>query len=68
MLEAYPEWRIIAEASDGEEAVHKATEYQPDIILVDMALPNLNGIKAARRTRKGSPQVCPDVSFRESEC
>jgi DNA-binding NarL/FixJ family response regulator len=49
-----PEWRIIAEASDGEEAVHKATEYRPDIILLDIGLPKLNGIEVARRIRQGS--------------
>lgn len=49
-----PEWKIIAEASDGEEAVHKANEYQPDIILLDIGLPRLNGIEAARRIRQSS--------------
>ena len=50
-----PEWKVIAEASDGEEAVYKATEYQPDIILLDIGLPKLNGIEAARRIRQSSP-------------
>jgi DNA-binding NarL/FixJ family response regulator len=55
MLQPHPEWKIIAEASDGEDAVHKATEYQADIILLDIGLPKLNGIEAARRIRQGSP-------------
>ena len=54
-LRRRPEWKIIAEASDGEEAVHKATEYQPDIILLDIGLPRLNGIEAAKRIRQSSP-------------
>lgn len=44
--------QIIAEASDGPEAVIKARELQPDIILLDLGLPTLNGIEAARQIRK----------------
>jgi DNA-binding NarL/FixJ family response regulator len=50
------ELQIIAEVSDGLEAVHKAAELQPDFILLDIGLPNLNGIEAARRIRKLSPE------------
>jgi DNA-binding NarL/FixJ family response regulator len=44
--------QIIGEASDGLEAVHKAEELQPDLILLDIGLPSLNGIEAARRIRE----------------
>jgi DNA-binding NarL/FixJ family response regulator len=47
-----PDWQVIGEASDGLEAVHKAEELQPDLILLDIGLPSLNGIEAARRIRK----------------
>src|SRR5947207_15219967 len=50
-----PELRIVGEASDGSEAVQKAEELQPDLILLDIGLPKLNGIEAARRIRKLSP-------------
>ena len=50
------ELQIIAEGSDGLEAVRKAQELQPDLILLDIGLPGLNGIEAARRIRTLSPQ------------
>jgi len=49
------ELQIVSEVSDGLEAVHKAGELQPDLILLDIGLPNLNGIEAARRIREVSP-------------
>jgi DNA-binding NarL/FixJ family response regulator len=52
MLGRCAELEIIGEASDGLEAVHKAEELQPDLILLDIGLPSLNGIEAARRICK----------------
>src|SRR5437762_6442541 len=51
-----PEFRIIAEASDGLEAVRGAEELQPDFVFLDISLPRLNGVAAARRIRTLSPQ------------
>ena len=55
MLQKQPELQIICEASDGSEAVQKAEELQPELILLDIGLPRLNGIEVARRIRKLSP-------------
>ena len=51
-----PELQIVGEVSDGLEAVQKAEELQPDLILLDIGLPTLGGIEAARRIRELSPQ------------
>jgi DNA-binding NarL/FixJ family response regulator len=50
------QFQIIAEVSDGLEAVQKAEELQPDLIVLDIGLPTLNGIEAARRIRKRAPR------------
>jgi DNA-binding NarL/FixJ family response regulator len=50
-----PELQVVCEVSDGLEAVQKAEELQPDLIVLDIGLPSLNGIDAARRIRKLSP-------------
>jgi DNA-binding NarL/FixJ family response regulator len=56
MLRKRPDLQVIGEVSDGLEAVHKAQELKPDLILLDIGLPTLNGIDAARRIRTVSPK------------
>jgi|SRR5580704_10328996 DNA-binding NarL/FixJ family response regulator len=51
-----PELQIVGEASDGFEAVEKAEELQPDLILLDVGLPTLNGIEAARQIHTLAPE------------
>jgi DNA-binding NarL/FixJ family response regulator len=51
-----PEIQIVGEASDGLEALQKAEDLKPDLILIDIGLPSLNGIEAARQIRKLSPK------------
>jgi DNA-binding NarL/FixJ family response regulator len=55
-LRKRPELQIVGEVSDGLEAVQRAEELRPDLIVLDIGLPSLNGIEAARRIRKLSPK------------
>jgi DNA-binding NarL/FixJ family response regulator len=54
-LEKRPELQIVGEASDGLEAIQKAEELQPNLILLDIGLPTLNGIEAACRISRLVP-------------
>jgi DNA-binding NarL/FixJ family response regulator len=56
LLARKPKLQIVAEASDGIEAVQKSQQLQPDVILLDIGLPKLNGIAAARQIRDVAPQ------------
>jgi DNA-binding NarL/FixJ family response regulator len=67
-LEKRPEWQVIGEVSDGLEAVQKAEELQPDLIVLDIGLPTLDGIEAARRIRKLSPKSKILFVSQESSC
>ena len=54
LLLVRPECQIVCEVSDGSEAVQKAEELRPDLIVLDIGLPKLDGIEAARRIRQVS--------------
>jgi DNA-binding NarL/FixJ family response regulator len=55
-LEQRPELLVICEVSDGLKAIENATELQPDLILLDIGLPSLNGVEVARRLRGLAPK------------
>lgn len=55
LLLRHPEWRVVCEVSDGLEAVSKAQEVHPDLILLDLSLPRLGGVEAASRIRQTTP-------------
>jgi len=51
-LEKVPSLFIVAEAADGLEAIQKAEEHQPDLVVLDIALPKLDGFEVARQIRQ----------------
>ena len=57
MLQKLAELQIVGEVSDGLEAVQRARELEPDLILLDVGLPGINGIEVARRIRELSPRT-----------
>jgi DNA-binding NarL/FixJ family response regulator len=57
LLEAHPGWKVIAEAIDGREAVEKATDMRPDVAIVDIGMPSLNGLEATRQIVKKVPRT-----------
>lgn len=56
-LEQREEFEVAGEASDGREAVRSVEELQPDVVILDIAMPNLNGIDAAAQMVKRNPQL-----------
>lgn len=57
ILETYPDLEVVAEASDGEGAVESAISHEPDVVVMDINLPRLNGIDATRRIKKEAPDT-----------
>jgi signal transduction histidine kinase/CheY-like chemotaxis protein len=57
VLEAYPDIQVVAEAADGEEAVAQAQRFEPDVIIMDINLPKLDGIQATKRIKRSLPQT-----------
>lgn len=66
-LETQPDLDVVAEAGSGEEAIRLATEHVPDVALMDLVMPGMDGVDATRRVREASPrtQVVVLTSFHE---
>ena len=62
LLESKPGWRVSAEASNGKEAVEKALQELPDVIIMDITMPVMNGLEAARQIAEQKPGI-PIVMF-----
>jgi DNA-binding NarL/FixJ family response regulator len=57
MLEERPEWQVVAEACDGREAIRLAEQHRPDVAIVDVAMPSLNGIETTRQLVRKVPAL-----------
>ena len=57
LLGANPEWEVCGEAADGQEALAKANEMHPDVIVLDFAMPVMNGLMAAQEITKVQPTI-----------
>jgi len=57
MLKTLPDFKIIGEAADGAEAVELAKKLKPDIVLMDIGMPRVNGIEATRQIRAAAPNI-----------
>lgn len=57
LLEAQPGWTVCAEAANGREAVELALEHRPQVAILDLTMPELNGLEATRRIRRDAPET-----------
>jgi DNA-binding NarL/FixJ family response regulator len=57
LLEQHDSWRVCCEAANGREAVEKAQQTDPDVIVLDFQMPEMNGLDAAKEIRRWSPQI-----------
>jgi DNA-binding NarL/FixJ family response regulator len=65
IVEARSDLRVVAEASNGEEAVRATIESKPDLALVDLTMPRLSGVEAIRRIRQATTTACIALSMHE---
>ena len=57
LLQQQPEWQVCGEAADGREAVDKAQQLRPDVVILDIGMPSLNGLEATRQILKINPNA-----------
>ncbi len=57
LLETQPGWEICGEASNGREAIELTSELRPDVIVMDISMPELNGLEATRQITKKDPKI-----------
>jgi DNA-binding NarL/FixJ family response regulator len=57
ILQAFPEWELVGEAENGQEAVRLADELKPEVIIMDVSMPVLNGIEATKIISRAHPEI-----------
>ena len=57
LLERHQGWEVCTEAGDGVQAVNRAKQYRPDLVILDLAMPELNGFQAASQISQALPDV-----------
>ena len=57
LIEEHPGWQVCGEARSGREAVEQCVQLQPDVIVIDVSMPDLNGLEATRQIRKACPRT-----------
>jgi DNA-binding NarL/FixJ family response regulator len=57
LIEGHTDWNVCGDAHDGHDAVGKAAQLNPDVIVLDLAMPQMNGLQAAREISRRSPEI-----------
>jgi DNA-binding NarL/FixJ family response regulator len=57
VIETHPHWTVCAEVPDGHEAVEKTAALKPDLVVLDLAMPDMNGLQAAKQISRSDPEI-----------
>jgi DNA-binding NarL/FixJ family response regulator len=57
LIESHEDWSVCGDAEDGQQAISKAAELSPDVIVLDLAMPQMNGLQAAREISRNLPTL-----------
>lgn len=57
LIENHQDWTVCGDAQDGQDAIGKAAELSPDVIVLDLAMPQMNGLQAAKEISRHTPEI-----------